>query len=143
VLPRSIRLTSSTRLPDKLETIGDHLVRRRPSLKLIQRQVSLQLALSVSSLRNWEANRSKPTAEFMPAIFRFLGYNPLPPGTTWAERLVSCRTALGITQGEAALRIEVDQGSLARSERGEREPVGEFVVRAKRFLAAGKSNARP
>ena len=40
-------------------------------------------------------------------IIRFLGYNPLPSGITWAERLVSCRTALGITQGESARRIGV------------------------------------
>jgi transcriptional regulator with XRE-family HTH domain len=128
VLPRSIRLNSRNRLPENLETIGDHLLRRRLTLKLIQRQVSEQLAVNVSSLRNWEANRSKPAVEFMPAIIQFLGYNPLPPGTTWAERLVSCRTAMGITQGESARRIGVDQGTLARWERGKREPIGQFEV---------------
>jgi DNA-binding transcriptional regulator YiaG len=73
VLPRSIRLSSKNRLPEKLETIGDHLLRRRLALKLIQRQVADQLAVNVSSLRNWEANLSKPSVEFMPAIIRFLG----------------------------------------------------------------------
>jgi transcriptional regulator with XRE-family HTH domain len=134
VLPRPMRLTSSTRLPEKLETVGDHLLRRRLGLKLLQRQVAGQLGVNVSSLRNWEANRSKPTVEFMPAIIRFLGYNPLPPGTTWAERLVSCRTAMGVTQGEAAHRIGIDQGTLARWERGEREPAGAFLSRVQRFL---------
>lgn len=100
------------------------------ALKLIQRQVAAQLGVAVTSLRNWEANRSKPTVQFMPAIIRFLSYNPLPPGTTWAERLVSCRTAMGITQEESARRIGVDQGTLARWERGEREPAGAFAVRA-------------
>jgi transcriptional regulator with XRE-family HTH domain len=138
VLPRSIRLNSRNRLPETLETIGDHLLRRRLALKLIQRQAAAQLGVGVTSLRNW-ANRSKPTVEFMPAIIQFLGYNPLPPGTTWAERLVSCRTAMGITQGEAARRIGVDQGTLARWERGVREPTGEFAVRAKRFLATAEA----
>jgi transcriptional regulator with XRE-family HTH domain len=46
---------------------------------------------------------------------------------------------MGITQGEAAQRIGVDQGTLARWERGEREPKGEFLVQAKRFLAAAES----
>jgi transcriptional regulator with XRE-family HTH domain len=78
----------------------------------------------------------------MPAIIRFLGYNPLPPGTKWAERLVSCRTAMGITQGESARRIGVDQGTLARWERGEREPTGQFAVRAQRFLASAESACR-
>lgn len=45
---------------------------------------------------NWVANRTKPSLEYMPAIIRFLGYNPVPPGNGWAERLVQCRTALGI-----------------------------------------------
>ena len=39
---------------------------------------------------------------------RFLGYNPLPPGRTWPERLVSGRKALGISQKESARRIGVD-----------------------------------
>ena len=39
VLPKSHHLTSRTRPPEKLETIGDHLRRRRIMLKLIQRQV--------------------------------------------------------------------------------------------------------
>lgn len=46
---------------------------------------------------------------------------------------------MGITQGESAPRIGVDQGTLARWERGEREPVGEFAVRVKRFLVAAES----
>jgi hypothetical protein len=40
VLPKAIRLTRRNRLPEKLETIGDHLLRRRLALKLIQRQVA-------------------------------------------------------------------------------------------------------
>lgn len=57
VLPRSVRINGRNRLPEKLETIGDHLLRRRLSLKLIQRQVAEHLGGSVASLRNWEANR--------------------------------------------------------------------------------------
>lgn len=72
--------------------------------------------------------------EFIPAIIRFLGYNPLPPDTTWAERLVLCPTAMGITQGEAARRIGVDRGTALGT--GVRQPTGQFSVRAKRFLAA-------
>jgi DNA-binding transcriptional regulator YiaG len=77
-IPRPIRLSSENRLPEKLETIGDHLRRRRWGLKVLQRQVAAQLGVNLSSRRNWEADRSKPTVEFMPAIIRFLSYNPLP-----------------------------------------------------------------
>ena len=51
----------------------------------------------------------------------------------------ACRTAMGITQREAARPIGVDQGTLARWERGEREPTGQFEVRAERFLTAAQS----
>ena len=37
---------------------------------------------------------------------------------------------------EASARIEVDQGTLARWERWEREPTGGYAVRASHFVAA-------
>jgi len=51
----------------------------------------------------------------------------LAEGKTWGERLVQQRTALGITQAEWARRIGVDQGTLAKWERGDREPKGEML----------------
>jgi len=130
-------------LPEKLETIGDHLLRRRLTLKLIQRQVAKELGAEVCSLRNWEGNRTKPAVEFMPAIIRFLGYNPLPPGNTWADRLVHSRTALGLSQRGSAKRIGVDQCTLARWERGDREPTGAFAAQATRFLGTAEATWAP
>lgn len=134
VLPRSHRLGTRSRIPEKLETIGDHLLRRRLTLKLLQRQVAKQLEVNVATIVNWENSLSKPKVSHMPAIIRFLGYNPLPPSNGWAKRLVQARTALGLTQKEAAGRIGVDQCTLARWERGEREPAGIFSEWAKCFL---------
>jgi DNA-binding XRE family transcriptional regulator len=50
----------------------------------------------------------------MPAIIRFLGYNPIPPASTWAEKLVQRRTILGLTQRDAAQQIGVDPSTLAQ-----------------------------
>ena len=78
----------------------------------------------------------------MPAIVEFLGYNPLPPGKNWAERFVRHRTFLGLSQKEAAARIGVDQGTLARWERGERIPKGHMLKLADRFLGySGKGTS--
>lgn len=74
-------------------------------------------------------------------IIRFAGYNPLPAATNWAERLLRQRTTLGLTQGESARRIGVDHSTLARWERGEREPAGALAKRAERFLDAADSIA--
>jgi transcriptional regulator with XRE-family HTH domain len=79
----------------------------------------------------------------MLAVIRFLGYNPLPPGRSWPERLVHGSTALGLSQKESASQMRVDQATLARWERGEREPTGRFAVIAERFLSAAESTWSP
>ena len=72
----------------------------------------------------------------MPAVIRFLGYNPTPPSKEWADRLVLGRKAIGLSQRESAKRIGVDMSTLAKWERGEREPTGAFAERAEAFLAS-------
>ncbi len=134
VLPRSHKLHSRKQPPEELNTLGDHLLRRRLVLNLLQRQVAEQLHVDKTSVYNWETNRTKPGMEYIPAIIRFLGYNPLPPAEGWADRLLQCRTVLGLTQKQASVRIGVDQGTLARWERGEREPTGRCAARALRFV---------
>ena len=125
VLPRSHRLSGSNRPPEQLNTIGDHLLRRRLALRLLQRQVAQQLKVNVMSVRNWENNRNEPRAEHMPAIFDFLGYNPTQEAKASAERLKQRRIELGMSRTEAAAAIGVDPSTVARWERGEREPQGE------------------
>ncbi len=89
-------------------------------LKLLQRQVAEEFGVNAATIHNWEANIVQPERRYLPAIIRFLGYNPLPPPSSdgWGARLVSCHTALGISQRKLA----VDPSTLAKWERGEREP---------------------
>jgi site-specific DNA recombinase len=135
VLPRCHKLRNRNQVPEELNTLGDHLLRRRLVVKLLQRQVAEQIGVDKATIANWEANRSKPGVSYMPAIIRFLGYNPSPQIESWAGRLVQCRTVMGLSQRDAAAQIGVDQSTLARWERGEREPTGEFERRASRFVA--------
>ena len=97
--------------------------------------------MNEATITNWETNGAQPTLKYMPAIIRFLGYNPLPPPSpgSLGERLVPCRTALGITQSELARRLDVEACTLARWERGERQPTGAFAVRVSRFLNTAES----
>ena len=124
-------LCSRNRPQEQLNTLGDHLRRRRLSLKLLQRQVAEQIGVDKSSIYNWETKRTEPGLQHMPAIIR-------PPSGGWPERLVQHRTALGLSQKEAADRMGVDPCTLARWERGEREPSGAFAARASRFLDGTK-----
>lgn len=66
----------------------------------------------------------------MPAIIRFLGYNPLPVANTMAEQLIRKRTSLGLSHKESPGRIGVDPATLAKWEQGKRDPTGEFLGEA-------------
>ena len=58
----------------------------------------------------------------------------MPEAGGWGQRIVRQQASLGMTQKESARRLGVDQGTLARWERGEREPWGKLLDLVKRFL---------
>jgi DNA-binding transcriptional regulator YiaG len=58
----------------------------------------------------------------MPAIFRFLGSDPLPPAQSLPRRLRSARGKLGLTQRQMAERLGVDPSTLREWEAGEHQP---------------------
>jgi transcriptional regulator with XRE-family HTH domain len=134
VLPQSYNTGRVVRIPTELNTVGDHLRRKRLDLKMLQREVAERIGVDKCSVFNWETNTVSPEIRCMPAIIRFLGYNPLPAARGWGERLVRHRTSLGMTQGEAAKRLGVDPGTLAKWGRGERKPAGSLLGRVERFL---------
>ncbi|MGD0201859.1 MAG: recombinase family protein [Bryobacteraceae bacterium] len=140
VLPQSYP-GSLIRIPTQPQTVGDHIRRRRLGLKMLQKDVAAQIGVDKTSAFNWEANTAAPEIRYMPAIIRFLGYNPLPEGTTWGERLLRQRTTLGLSQKEAAGRLGADPSTLARWEKGDAEPVGTALRRAERFLAGEEQPA--
>jgi transcriptional regulator with XRE-family HTH domain len=134
VLPQSYNTGRIIRVPTELNTIGDHIRKRRLGLKMLQREVAERIGVGETSVFKWEANTVSPDIRYMPAIIRFLGYNPLPAADTFGGQIVRHRTSLGLTQGEAAKRLGVDPGTLAKWERGEREPAGVLLARVERFL---------
>ncbi len=134
VLPQSCSAARVIRIPTVPQTIGDHIRRRRLALKLLQKEVAERIGVDKCSVFNWEGNTSNPEIGCMPAVIRFLGYNPLPPATNLAEQLLRRRTTLGLSQKESAACLGVDPGTLAKWERSERVPKGVFLGRVTRFL---------
>ena len=67
---------------------------QRLGLKLLQKEVAERLGVEKTGIVNWECNRTIPEIQYMPAIIRFLGYNPLTKATGWGPWLVRQRTAL-------------------------------------------------
>jgi len=138
VLPQSYSTGRVIRIPVQPQTVGDHIRKRRPGLKLFQKDVAEQIGVDTTSVHNWEGNRSHPEIRYMPAIIDFLGYDPLPPANTLAEQLVRQRTRQGLSQEESARELGIDPSTLAKWEQGTREPQGEFLARVKRFLQDGE-----
>jgi len=68
--PQSHQLRSRNRSPEKLETLGDHLLRRRLALKLLQRQVAAQLGVNKATIHNWECNPSTSNPESLSIMSR-------------------------------------------------------------------------
>jgi site-specific DNA recombinase len=134
LLPQCYSSGAVVRIPSEPLTVGDHIRKRRLALKLFQKDVAKKIGVNKTTIFNWEANISQPDFRYLPAVIAFLGYNPLRAGHGWAERLIQCRTILGLSQKDAARKIGVDQATLAKWERGDREPKGQFAMLAERFL---------
>ena len=134
MLPQSYSAGFVVRIPTQLNTVGDHMRRRRLGLKMLQRDVAEQIGVDKTSIYNWEANSAEPEIRYMPAIIDLLGYDPLPQPKSLAEGLIRRRTILGLSQKGAAKYMGVDPGTLARWERGERQPTGRFLSRVEEFL---------
>ena len=113
--------------PANPKTIGEAIRKRRLDLNLRQIDVAAIIDCDEISVVNWEKGRWTPHIKHMPGILRFLGYNPLPAGSSIAERIVVHRKSCGLTQKEFAGQVDVDPSTLAKWERGEREPRGRYA----------------
>ena len=103
-------------------------------LNLRQREVAVIIGVDKTTIENWEQSRSNPNLRAWPAVLEFLGYNPLPEGRTIGEALRRHRWTLGLSCAEAAKTMDIDPGTLARWERGEREPQGRYLGLVEEFL---------
>ena len=105
-------------------TLGDHIRRRRLELGLRQRDVAERLGSRLSTVLCWEKGTRHPTDRYLPALIRFLGYDPLPAPTGMGGRLRTWRRRQGLSGKAAAKRLGVDEGTLSRWERGIWKPTG-------------------
>ncbi|MBI2618772.1 MAG: transcriptional regulator [Ignavibacteriales bacterium] len=115
-----IRLSAPkpSKLPTVLNTIGDHIRKRRLELGLLQREVADRLSVKVDTILNWEHNRTAPTLRCLPGVIAFLGYDPSDDNPrTLGEKLMKYGKSCGMSQKEMASRIGIDATTLSRLER--------------------------
>ena len=106
------------RYSDTLQTLGDHLRKRRLDLQLHQKEVATKLGCVADSLVGWEKNRHFPEFHYLPKIISFLGYNPLPKPITIPEKIIHYRQVRGMSQAELAAEPRIDPSTLSRWENG-------------------------
>lgn len=105
--------------PSELNTLGDHIKRRRMDLGLVQKDVATQIGVDTWTVTNWEKRGLAPCIRYYPAIIRFLGYEPFDAeqeGTP--AQLRAKRLRLGLSQWELAQRLGIDEQTVRRYERG-------------------------
>jgi transcriptional regulator with XRE-family HTH domain len=103
------------------ETLGEHILARRRSLKLKQRELAKQLKVREETIINWEKGRTTELPyKLWPSILEFLGYNPLPEPQSVPEKLQKLRRKMGWTIKQAATHSGMDEGTWSRFEEGRR-----------------------
>ena len=95
-------------------------------LGLLQKEVGERLGVDTASICNWESNESQPMVHCLPAIFAFLGHNPLPEAGDLIGKLKRLRGTLGLTQEKLGQKLGIDESILAGWERGDNTPIGAY-----------------
>jgi transcriptional regulator with XRE-family HTH domain len=99
-------------------TLGEHIRQRRLKLQLTLKEAAKLLGTDECSVINWEKGRTVPKVYRLPAIIRFLGYNPLPEPRTISERLVAKRLERGWPRKLGARHLGIDVSTLRDWEQG-------------------------
>ena len=75
-----------------------------------QAETAAQLGVDMETVKNRERGALQLAIVVTPKVIEFLGTNPLPKPTTFAERLVFYQTCRGLRQSELAARLASAQG---------------------------------
>jgi transcriptional regulator with XRE-family HTH domain len=113
---------SSDKYPKEINTLGDHLRKRRLDLGLPQREVADKIGVDETTVNNWERQRTEPEIRFIAPIIEFLGYDPLPQPKSLPERLKTYRLKLGLSQKKLAIKLGIDPSTITRWEVGLHKP---------------------
>jgi transcriptional regulator with XRE-family HTH domain len=100
------------------QTLGEHVRKRRLELGLTQTQAAERLGVNPWTILNWEKGHTEPPIKSMPAIIRFLSYDPFSEPKNIPERLLAKRRAMGWGQRELAEHLGVDRCTITAWELG-------------------------
>ena len=107
--------------PQELNSVGDHIRKVRMDRNLFQKDVANTIGVTEDCITNWENNRSVPQISHMPAIIKFIGYEPgiNHDQKGWGKTILSYRQSHGMTRKALAKEIGIDERTLRKLEKGE------------------------
>jgi transcriptional regulator with XRE-family HTH domain len=109
--------------PTVLNTLGDHIRKKRLELGLLQKDVANIIDTDTDTIWNWENNYATPYISYLPNIIKFLGYVPFNTScNTLREKIVTSRKLLGLSQRKFALLIGIAPSTLGKWEQGKTKP---------------------
>ncbi|MFQ6066794.1 MAG: helix-turn-helix domain-containing protein [bacterium] len=127
--------------PQIINTLGDHLRKRRLDLKLHQKEVAKRIGVDETSIYLWESNRVKPSLSSIPKIIEFLGYIPFEmTSNSLAEQILTYRRLHGLTQKKLSHLLGIDPTTIGHWERGEHWPQKPFLDKLISFFASFPSD---
>lgn len=106
--------------PLQTKSLGDHIKKRRLDLKILQKEVAINVGVDETTIWFWENNRAEPSISYIPKIIEFLGYIPFE--TTFnslGEKIIAFRRIHGLTQKKLASLIGIDSTTIGSWERGD------------------------
>jgi DNA-binding XRE family transcriptional regulator len=126
-----------TGYPQIINTLGDHLRKKRLDLKLLQKDVAKKIGVDETSIYLWEGNRVKPSLSFIPKTIEFLGYIPFKmTSNSLAEQILTYRRLHGLTQKNLAHLLGIDPTTIGHWERGEHWPQKKFLNKLISFFTS-------
>lgn len=128
--------TKDRAYPATLETIGDHLRKRRLDLGLLQKEVAKEIGVTACTIQYWETNRVPPALRFRLRIAEFLGYDAYDQSTTESmhQRLRAHRERLGLSRKKLAALLGTDPSNLGGWETGKHRPTKKSLAIIDNFL---------
>jgi DNA-binding XRE family transcriptional regulator len=123
LLPIVLICTKPSKILQKLNSIGDHLKKKRIEQILTQLELAKHLSVQETTISNWENNRSKPKIYLLPKIIEFLGYVPFElPKETIGDKIFAYRKEHGLSHRKLAKLLSVDQTTIRDWERNKHKP---------------------
>lgn len=87
-------------------------------LGLSRKELADKLGVKAKTVSFWELGLSHLSVKYLPAVIRFLGYDPTPEVTSLPQRLKAARRRLGISQRVLARRFGMDTKTIRDWELG-------------------------